>query len=50
MFDFLCLNSKNFENESEGNYTSVCEKKIVIIATNLMDGYTIPSIQDVGAF
>jgi len=49
LFNFLCLNSKNCENGSKGDYTSVHEKKVAIVGTNLMDGCTIPSIQDVGA-
>lgn len=49
-FNFLCLNSKNFENGLEGDYNSVREKKVATTATNLMDGCTIPFIQDVGAF
>jgi len=48
-FNFLCLNSRNFENGLEGDYNSVREKKVAIAATNLMDGCTIPFIQDVGA-
>jgi hypothetical protein len=43
------LNSRNFENGLEGDYNSVREKKVAIAATNLMDGCTIPFIQDVGA-
>ncbi len=50
MFDFLCFNSGNFDNELEGDYTNVCEEKATTTIIDLMDGCTIPYIQDAGAF
>jgi hypothetical protein len=49
MFNFLCFNSGNSENELEGDCISVCEEKKTIVAIDLMDGCTILCIQDVGA-
>ncbi len=49
VFDFLCFNSWNSRNESEGDCASVCEEKIAIDAIDLMDGHTIPFIQDAWA-
>ncbi len=46
MFDFLCFNLRNFENESKGNYANVREEKTTIVAIDIMDGHTIPFIQD----
>ncbi len=46
MFDLLCFNSRNCENELEGNCASVREEKEIIATTDLMDGHTILSIQD----
>jgi len=48
LFDFLCFNLRNFENELEGDYANVCEEKAVTIATDSMDGHTILCIQDAG--
>jgi hypothetical protein len=49
MFDFLYLNLGNSKNESEGNCANVYEEKTTSPTIDLMDGHTIPSIQDVGA-
>ncbi len=49
MFDVSCFNSGNSKNESKGDCTSVREEKVIIAATNLTNGRTIPCIQDVGA-
>jgi hypothetical protein len=43
------LNSRNSKNELKGNYANVHEKKIATPTMDLMDGHTIPSIQDMGA-
>jgi hypothetical protein len=43
------LNSKNSENESEGICANVCEEKITTPTIDLLDGYTILSIQDARA-
>jgi hypothetical protein len=44
MFNFLCFNSRDSDNELEGDYFSVCEEKETTAATDLMDGRTIPCI------
>jgi hypothetical protein len=43
----FCVLIQDSKNELGGDYTNVHEKKIAIVAINLMDGRTIPSIQDV---
>ncbi len=45
----VCWIQFNFENGSKGDYISVREKKVTIVATNLMDGCTILFIQDARA-
>jgi hypothetical protein len=47
LFDFLCFNLGNFDNELEDDFDNVHEEKTITISIDLMDGCTIICIQDI---
>jgi hypothetical protein len=49
VFDFLCFNLGNSDNESEGECVSIRGGEVTIAAIDSIDGRTIPCIHDVGA-
>jgi hypothetical protein len=49
VFDFLCFNSGNSRNESKDDCVGVHEDMAATTIIDLIDGCTIPCIEDVGA-